>query len=359
MNGRPEEIGAITLRRGPCFGFCPAYEVTLAADGGATWRGDRFVDRIGRYEGEVAAQDFLRVAAFVERAGFFEWDPEYTSGAVDAPEYHLVVHRGEQAKAVRQHGIDEPPEFWVVAALVDGLVTTVDWKPAPPDGAAQSIEGNSLDSYRQLPTPESCRLLDFDDARVITLRVYPPRYIVTVSGTKPWLSMDVDLVPRQYVRQPEYYGIEVVGCLRDVGPPVLAPYSVSLELDGAIGTRGIEVIGGARSVTIDVPAAQPVHGAPQCFDWVAYHDHEPPGPATLRVIGTCLFGRTGYTVALRRAEPQGVNPGDLILDLDVDEPDVGAHVLTEVEARYEEVTDVEYDTVTIRPGPTIAVQEVH
>jgi hypothetical protein len=356
MYGQPEGITAITLRRGPCFGFCPIYQVTLHADGRATWIGDRFVEKVGPYEGEIDPNDFLRLASFVTRAGFFEWAPEYVSGVVDTPDYHLEVQRGGETKSVRQNGVDEPPDFWVIASLVDGLAATVDWKPA---AGVDTLTESQLTSYSNLPTPESCRLLDFDRAQVITLRIFPPRHILTVSGTKPWLNMDVDLVPRQYIRRPEYYGIEVVGCLGGIGLPVLAPYSVSLELEGTIGTRGIEIIGATRSERIDIPRAHPGPGSPACANWQAIHDHEPPGPSVLRVTGTCLFPQSGYKVELSRAAPQGINPADLILDLSIDEPEIGAHVITEVEARYEETTEFDYQTVTIRPGPTIPVQDVH
>jgi hypothetical protein len=358
MNGRPEEITTIRLRRGPCFGFCPIYEVILQADGRATWNGERFVDRLGPYEGEISPGDFGHVAAFVERAGFFSWNDEYLGGVFDTPEYQLTVARGRQSKTVRQNGVDEPPDFWVIAALVDGLAATVDWKPAAGPDAGESAMETSLSSYGQLPPPESCRLIDFQQARVITLRTFPPRHILTVTGTKPWLHMSVDLVPRRYVRQPEYWGIEVVGCLSGFGPPVMTPFSVSLELEGTVGTRGIEVIGATRSQTIEIPSTRPVPSDWECFDWHAFHDHQPPGPPRLTVFGTCQFPRSGYTAELRRAEPQGINPADLILDLVVEEPEAGAHVITELEVRYQEETDVEYETVTIRPGPTIPVEDV-
>jgi hypothetical protein len=66
--------------------------------------------------------------------------------------------------------------------------------------------------------------------------------------------MEVSLTPLVYVRQPEYWGIEVIGCLR--GGIVLAPtapYIVILPLNGTIGTQGIEVIGATRSEKISIP----------------------------------------------------------------------------------------------------------
>jgi hypothetical protein len=97
-----------------------------------------------------------------------------------------------------------------------------------------------------------------------------------------------------------------------------------------------------------------------CRDWYASHDHMPPGPARLQVRGSCRFPTTGYTVELRRHEPQGINPKDLLLDKVVQPPSgVIGPGSSDVEVRYEEQTDFEYDTVTILPsGPSIAVQEV-
>lgn len=98
-----------------------------------------------------------------------------------------------------------------------------------------------------------------------------------------------------------------------------------------------------------------------CRDWYASHDHMPPGPATLRVTGTCSFGTTGYKVELRPHEPQGVNPKDLLLDKIVTPPaGLAGQAFTEVAVVYEQVTDFEYDSVTILPdGPSIPVEDVH
>jgi hypothetical protein len=94
-----------------------------------------------------------------------------------------------------------------------------------------------------------------------------------------------------------------------------------------------------------------------CHDWYASHDHMPPGPKTLSVTGTCTFPTSGYSVKLRRHEPQGINPMDLLLDKIVTPPTGPVlQVITNVAVRYEEITDVEYDTVTILPGgPSITV----
>jgi hypothetical protein len=114
------------------------------------------------------------------------------------------------------------------------------------------MDEGQMQTFRDLPVPSSFRLLDFEQARVITLRSFPPQFILRVSGTKPYLNMDVELVPLVYIRQPEYWGIEVVGSLRGIGLPALAPYTVSIPLASILGTRGIEVIGATRSERFDL-----------------------------------------------------------------------------------------------------------
>ena len=46
----------------------------------------------------------------------------------------------------------------------------------------------------------------------------------------------------------------MLGCVRNIGVPVLAPYTATLRLDGTIGTRGVEVVGATRGQRIDDPA---------------------------------------------------------------------------------------------------------
>lgn len=221
-----------------------------------------------------------------------------------------------------------------------------------------------MKAYTNLPQAESVRLIDFERADVLTLESFPPQHVLSVTGTKPYLNMEVNLVPRVHIQRPDYWGIEVVGRLPGgVGLPTEASYTVSINLSGITGTEGIEVIGATRSEKIEVPSEVPPNGHPaeDCRNWSAWHDHQPPGPTVLHVSGECEFPSAGYSVELRRREPQGINPKDLLLERIVREPSGPvAQATTVVEAYYQEETDFEYDTVTILPdGPPIPVQEVH
>lgn len=113
-------------------------------------------------------------------------------------------------------------------------------------------ETDMLPELEKLPASSACRLIPFEETEVRPGFINDTFFLI-VSGTKPYLNMKVSLVPRIYVQQPEYWGIEVVGCLPGgIGLPALAPYTVTIPLDGIRGKKGIEVIGANDSKEIDV-----------------------------------------------------------------------------------------------------------
>jgi hypothetical protein len=91
---------------------------------------------------------------------------------------------------------------------------------------------------------------------------------------------------------------------------------------------------------------------PRCTsrDWNATHDHM-PGPDkqwATRVTGTVTTPSSDWTVQLKRHEPQGINPRDLLLDLVCTPPDGTAKdVLTDHEVEFIEPGEDEYLTATV------------
>jgi hypothetical protein len=84
--------------------------------------------------------------------------------------------------------------------------------------------------------------------------------------------------------------------------------------------------------------------------WDAFHNFMPPSPPRLRVTGRCTMPTPGYTLTLTRAEPQGINPEILVLDLHVEPPSgMVTQVLTPAVAEYYEETGHFYRQVEIRP----------
>jgi hypothetical protein len=130
------------------------------------------------------------------------------------------------------------------------------------------VDEQQLRQHRELPKPDSQRLIDFERAQILGLRTFPPQFVLRVTGTKPYLNMEVELVPLVFIRQPEFWGIEVVGRLPGgIGLPALAPYDVSIALSGITGTKGVEVIGATRSKRIELPPTEPVMPEANLFEF--------------------------------------------------------------------------------------------
>jgi hypothetical protein len=161
----------------------------------------------------------------------------------------------------------------------------------------------SLEDYAALPTDQSHRLIDFDTANVVSTRSIPPQHFLSVSGTKPYLNMHVELSPLVYIRRPEYWGIEVVGSLPGIGLPATAPYTVSIRLEGIVGTKGIAVIGASRTEEIDIPSiGRPGDLPEQLFrEWRhSFEDDAGDGVETYRPEGFSFppaFGRRGFEIS--------------------------------------------------------------
>jgi hypothetical protein len=126
-------IDSISLSRGPCYGTCPVYRVTLRSDGTVIWEGERFVQPIGRHVGRVDPAHFEHLARLTESSGFFEWRDEYAEPVTDHPANTIEVHRGNDLKRVVQYATDEPPGFWTIATLIDGIALHGGWQPASAD----------------------------------------------------------------------------------------------------------------------------------------------------------------------------------------------------------------------------------
>jgi hypothetical protein len=129
-------------------------------------------------------------------------------------------------------------------------------------------------------------------------------------------------------------------------------------LETALNLLTVRVENSMRDVRAQLAGSLPA----TCRNWEAWHNRQPGAEPKLHVVGSCSFPTAGYDVELSRHEPQGINPHDLLLDLAVRSrygAKTEAATGTDVEVRFEEETDFDYETVTILPaGPTVPVTEV-
>jgi acetamidase/formamidase len=75
--------GYITLERTACFGTCPMYKVTIAANGVVTFEGGNFVKTKGIATGQISASDFRRLVDEFEKVNYFSLPDNYEPGLAD------------------------------------------------------------------------------------------------------------------------------------------------------------------------------------------------------------------------------------------------------------------------------------
>jgi hypothetical protein len=95
-------------------------------------------------------------------------------------------------------------------------------------------------------------LLDYDEVQ-IRPEGAAGHFVLTVIGYTRHAPVEVRLSPQTYVRRPKYWKIKVLGKSPKIVLEVLTTYTATLALARCTGTKGIEIIGIARSERKLVP----------------------------------------------------------------------------------------------------------
>jgi hypothetical protein len=112
----------------------------------------------------------------------------------------------------------------------------------------------STQQYLDFEAAQSVRRIPFKTAKVVP-GIVSGTHILIVSGETACVNMKVRLSPLIYIRCPEYWGIEVIGelqgghCFIGIVP---TQFTVSIQLNGIVGSKGIEVLGAKQAKKIKV-----------------------------------------------------------------------------------------------------------
>lgn len=120
----------ITLERGPCFGACPTYKVTLRGTGEVTWEGKRFVKVVGPASAKVSPEAVRALLNEMVAAGYFEMNDKYTkANATDMPSAVTSVTLSGRAKTIDHYYGDNsaPPTLTGLEKRIDEVAATAQW----------------------------------------------------------------------------------------------------------------------------------------------------------------------------------------------------------------------------------------
>lgn len=128
------EISKITLERTTCYGTCPAYRLTLHADGTVDYEGKDYVRQKGRRAGRISLEAFQKIAKKVAKIRFFELSNEYYSQEIngaamfltDQPTTITTVTEGARVKKVENY-FGGPKRLYELEQLIDQLTQSYRW----------------------------------------------------------------------------------------------------------------------------------------------------------------------------------------------------------------------------------------
>jgi hypothetical protein len=120
----------ITLTRSVCFGFCPAYRVSISGDGEVVYVGERFVDAVGERRATISREDVQRLLARFDEIGFEQLQDVYRAPITDLPTYTITLERSGRRKTVVDYGgvsAGMPRAVRELQAEIDRVAGTSQW----------------------------------------------------------------------------------------------------------------------------------------------------------------------------------------------------------------------------------------
>ena len=100
----PDTQVRITLTRTVCFGFCPAYTVSITGDGDVYYVGQSFVNVVGEQHATISRDDVSALVARFDAAHFESLRDAYRAQVTDLPTYTLALERNGRSKTVVDYG---------------------------------------------------------------------------------------------------------------------------------------------------------------------------------------------------------------------------------------------------------------
>ena len=147
IGGRLCAQTVVTLERGPCYGTCPVYKLTLYDSGKVVFEGKDHVRTKGTRTATIGKERVAELVAEFEKAGYFSFKDRYTAYHItDMPTAVTSVQAGRRVKRIEHyHGDSSAPK--ILSALenkIDAAAGSNRWI-----GGGEQSSGDVWDSMRR------------------------------------------------------------------------------------------------------------------------------------------------------------------------------------------------------------------
>ncbi len=147
----------IEMGKGPCYGQCPVFTITVYDNGVMSYQGKRYTDKMGTYLKRLTKAELDGLAAAFRRADLWQYADVYRSDYPDLPAVSISYYEAERSKTIL--GKETRPEAVIeLEGRLNALANAEGWvlRSAPDYGLpAGSIPNQLLVELKQDTDPEA------------------------------------------------------------------------------------------------------------------------------------------------------------------------------------------------------------
>jgi hypothetical protein len=124
----PQDV-IITVERTMCFGFCPAYRLSIYGNGKVVYEGHYYVRVEGTRTAYIPKRKVRELVAEFERIGFYNFDDRYIIGATDLPSVLISIDLEGKSKTIDMYGAEmiAPEEIANLIKQIEEAVNVSRW----------------------------------------------------------------------------------------------------------------------------------------------------------------------------------------------------------------------------------------
>lgn len=116
----------IEMEKGPCFGSCPVYKLTIYEGGVAAYEGRRFTDRVGLHTKQLEMNQYRDLLRAFQEAKMWSFQNAYKAQVPDLPTVTITYHEDGNSKSVK--GKDgRPQKIEELEAMLDKIAGSGGW----------------------------------------------------------------------------------------------------------------------------------------------------------------------------------------------------------------------------------------
>jgi hypothetical protein len=119
----------IKLSKGPCYGTCPVYDLSISGDGKAAYNGKRFTEMEGEYNRVLTTTATNALFDRFVEADFWSYEDHYTADITDLSTTWITFEHDDQSKKVMAY-YDVPESLLSLIKEVEMVVESDDWEKA-------------------------------------------------------------------------------------------------------------------------------------------------------------------------------------------------------------------------------------